>query len=66
MKGVAAAVAAMVIAGCGSILGFDCDKEMAGARSDYGEPQETSVYVSGSYQSHTWWWWSRGLSKTFV
>jgi hypothetical protein len=62
----AAALLCGTLAGCGSVFDFDCGKEMSGARADFGEPQETTVFVSGSYQSHTWWWWSRGLSRTFT
>jgi hypothetical protein len=61
-----AALLAGTLAGCGSILGYDCDKEMDGARSDYGQPQEVTTYDADGYHSHTWWWWSRGLSRTFT
>ena len=66
MRLIASIAVASTLAGCGSVFQNDCDKEMDAARRDYGAPQEVKTYDSDDYHSHSWWWWSRGLSKTFT
>lgn len=31
----------------------------------YGPPEETNSYISGSYESINWWWWSQGFMVNF-
>lgn len=62
----AGALAAASIAGCGDGGIFDCDDEMDDLVAAIGQPQEVQSYSSSGYSSVTFWYWRRGLAKTFT
>lgn len=62
----AAIATTALLTGCGSIFDMSCDRDMDRARDELGAPQEVTAYDASGYHAHTWWWWSRGMSRTFV
>jgi hypothetical protein len=62
------AVVALALAACGDggLFVDDCGGEMGDARNAFGPPERSTSYDSGSYHSVTYWWYKRGVSKTFT
>jgi len=50
--------------GCSS--GNPCKERMDRTIKDIGRPDNISKYDSSGYHSETWWWYSRGLSYTWM
>lgn len=68
MKMIAAVFLFLILAGCGEggIFDTDCDGERKDLVRDYGEPDELQKYDASGYHSHSYWYWKRGFSRTFV
>lgn len=65
MKAILGAVAmTILLSSCG---GSDdgCDVLMDDVRAKRGNPEETSVYNSGTYYSESWDYWTQGIIYTF-
>ena len=59
-----AVAAALLLAGCGGSSG--CSDEMDEFIGHVGQPEEVNEYDEHNFHSHTWWYWSRGFSRTFT
>ena len=56
---------ALVVASCGGL--YDgCGDKIASYKEEHGQPEDVQVYSSGDYTSTTIWYWSKGISRTFV
>ncbi|MFM1991315.1 MAG: hypothetical protein RJA99_4272 [Pseudomonadota bacterium] len=66
--GLSGVLVAALLVGCGSggLFGDDCGDKMDAAKRDYGNPERSTSYDSGDYHSVTYWWYKKGLSKTFT
>jgi len=53
------------LVGCGSGP-FETEDARDEIRAQYGPPEEVNTYDSEGYWTETWWYWSRGVSFTFV
>ena len=56
----------VVATGGGGDGGGDCGGNIASLVKIYGEPEEIEKYDSGDYHNHTYWYWCKGFSKTFI
>jgi hypothetical protein len=43
-----------------------CNKQINSLVNNSGAAEEINRYDSGDYHSHTYWYWSRGFSRTFT
>jgi hypothetical protein len=66
-KSMAMAAAFVAMSGCGGGL-FDqsCDDQRDDLVKQMGNPEEVKRYDSGDYHSWTYWYWTRGFSRTFT
>ena len=44
----------------------DCSDQINSLVNDMGPAEEINRYSSGNYYSYTYWYWSRGFSRTFT
>ncbi len=66
----ASLLAALAVSACGdplaAILTDDCKDEMNATRSEFGEPDRiTDAPHSGDLRLETWWYTTRGFSRSF-
>jgi hypothetical protein len=66
MKKLIVIILSVSLAGCWLFEEPDCSDEIADLESQYGVAEEVDRYDSSDYHSHTYWYWSRGYSKTFT
>jgi hypothetical protein len=58
-----------LLAGCGGgggIFDESCDDQRDDLAREKGNPEEIRRFDSGDYHSWTYWYWSRGFSRTFT
>ena len=48
------------------VIWVSCPDMMATTISTYGNPEEIYKYDSGNYHSWTYWYWTKGFSRTFT
>lgn len=68
IRWMAVALLLLAISGCWDhgIFDCDCDDERSDVRAHRGNPEEVEQYDSHCYDIETWWYWSQGVSYTFV
>ena len=60
------AALALSLSGCGGSWSNDCDSEIDDFVSAHGQPEEVERFDSGDYHSWSYWYWSKGIERTFT
>lgn len=55
----------LLLYSCSSSL-FNCDIQKDDIQSEWGSPEEIAIYSSTTYNSLTWWYWSKGVGFMFI
>jgi len=56
----------LFITGCEESSSSNCNKQIKSLTDQRGSPEEVQKYDSGDYHSHSYWYWSKGFSRTFT
>lgn len=65
----AALATSVLLAACGGggdLFDASCDDQREDLVKQAGAPEEIKHYDAGDYHSWTYWYWSRGTSRTFT